>query len=95
MYLFHTDPGHGWLQVKRQELADLGILDKISHYSYQKGDDVYLEEDCDYSRFIMRMKELGRQVEVKDLKPAVYDSPVRSYASFSSNVQKDNSHETH
>ena len=90
MYLFHTDPGHGWLQVKRQELVDLGILDKISHYSYQKGDDVYLEEDCDYSRFIMRMKELGRQVEVKELKPAVYDSPVRSYASFN-NVQKDNS----
>lgn len=86
LYIMHSDPGHGWLQVKRQELAELGILDKISHYSYQKGDEVYLEEDCDYSRFIMRMKELGKSVEVKELKPAVYDSPVRSYASFNSGV---------
>jgi hypothetical protein len=90
MYLFHSDPGHGWLQVKRQELAELGILDKISHYSYQNGGDVYLEEDCDYSLFVERMKELGRPIEISEFNSAHDDSPVRSYASFS-NVQKDKS----
>ena len=48
---FFTDPGHGWLKVKRQELIDLGIKDKISGYSYEKGDAVYLEEDRDASIF--------------------------------------------
>jgi hypothetical protein len=85
MYLFHADPGHGWLQVKRQELIDLEILDKISHYSYQKGDNVYLEEDCDLSRFIAKMNELGKQVEINE-SHSNYDSPIRSYASFNSGV---------
>ena len=41
------DPGHSWLAVKRKLLSELGILDKVSSFSYQKGNTVYLEEDCD------------------------------------------------
>jgi deoxyadenosine/deoxycytidine kinase len=82
MYLFHSDPGHGWLQVKRQELKDLGILDKISYYSYQKMGDVYLEEDCDYSLFVERMKELGRPFEIKEINSNYDDSIIRSYEGF-------------
>lgn len=51
VYVLHTDPGHGWLAVKRQELTDLSIADKITTYSYVKGGTVYLEEDCDLSTF--------------------------------------------
>ena len=50
-YKLHTDPGHGWLAVRRRELEDLAIADKITRYSYQKGDTVYLEEDCDLETF--------------------------------------------
>jgi GTP cyclohydrolase II len=82
MYIFHSDPGHGWLQVTRQELKDLGILDKISHYSYQKRGDVYLEEDCDYSLFVKRMRELGRPFETKEINSQAKDSIVRSYEGF-------------
>ena len=82
MYLFHSDPGHGWLQVKRQELKDLGILDKISNYSYQKRGDVYLEEDCDYSLFVERMKELGKPFEIKEINSQTKDSIVRTYEEF-------------
>ena len=82
MYIFHSDPGHGWLQVTRQELKDLGILDKISHYSYQKRGDVYLEEDCDYSLFAERMKELGKPFEIKEINSQSKDSIVRSYEGF-------------
>jgi hypothetical protein len=84
LYIMHSDPGHGWLQVKRQELIDLGILDKISHYSYQKKDNVFLEEDCDYSLFVGRMKELGKPIEISEFNSAHNDSPIRSYASFNS-----------
>ena len=82
MYLFHSDPSHGWLQVKRQELKDLGILDKISNYSYQKRGDVYLEEDCDYSLFVERMKELRRPFEIKEINSQAKDSIVRTYEEF-------------
>ena len=51
IYVKFDDPGHGWLAVKRKELAALGLLDKISIYSYQRGATVYLEEDCDMSTF--------------------------------------------
>lgn len=49
--VYFTDPGHGWLQVERAELVRLGIADKITPYSYQKGEFVYLEEDCDMATY--------------------------------------------
>ena len=49
---FYSDPSHGWLKVKRQELVELGIETQISGYSYQKGDAVYLEEDSDAPKFM-------------------------------------------
>jgi len=51
-YRFISDPGHAWLEVPRAELVALNILDRVSHYSYQKGDMVYLEEDCDAGLFV-------------------------------------------
>jgi hypothetical protein len=45
----HSDPGHSWYAVKRSRLEALGLIDKISACSYQRGDTVYLEEDQDAS----------------------------------------------
>jgi hypothetical protein len=53
VYVLHTDPGHGWLAVKRRELAELGIAKEITQYSYQKGNTVYLEEDLDMQNFLI------------------------------------------
>ena len=54
--VYYTDPGHGWFAVKRADCEALGILDRISHYSYQRGRTVYLEEDCDASLYFAAMK---------------------------------------
>jgi len=81
-YILHSDHGHAWLQVKRQELKDLGILDKISHYSYQKGDDVFLEEDCDYSRFYEAMLKISKTIDITEKCSRHDDSIVRSYKRF-------------
>ena len=51
-YVCYNDPAHGWLAVERKEIYDLGIADKVSGYSYQKGLSVFLEEDCDMGLFI-------------------------------------------
>jgi len=56
VYKYYTDPGHGWLAVKKQELIDLGIADNISPYSYTKGQTVYLEEDRDMFLFVQAWK---------------------------------------
>ena len=56
---YYTDPGHGWVAVKRKLLNDLGIADKITYFSYQKGQTVYLEEDCDLATFATAMNLRG------------------------------------
>lgn len=58
-YTFYEDPGHGWLEVSKQELKDLGITDDISKYSYMKGQLAYLEEDSDLGVFIRAREAAG------------------------------------
>ena len=77
---FYSDPGHGWLEVPVQLLADLGIKDKVSRYSYRKGEKAYLEEDCDCSLFMQAMKNIGLTVEFRDV--------VENESSFIRRLQK-------
>jgi hypothetical protein len=77
-FIFYSDPGHGWLQVPRGLLRQLGIEDKVSGYSYQRLGDVFLEEDCDYSLFMRAMKEAGMPFDVTEVNEARSDSWVRS-----------------
>ncbi len=80
---FYSDPGHGWGAVKRKVLEDLGILDLISQYSYQKGDTVYLEEDRDYPMFATTMNTALNGVLFEYvIKTTEGRSPVRSYKQF-------------
>jgi len=49
---FFFDPGHGWLIVTRDLFAAVGLTERdISTYSYQQGDLLGLEEDCDTMTF--------------------------------------------
>lgn len=63
---FHTDPGHGWLEVPRADLVDLGIVSSVSAFSYQKGTRVYLEEDCDASLYLEAARAAGWRVNVRE-----------------------------
>jgi hypothetical protein len=85
-FIFYSDPGHGWLQVPRQLLHDLGIADKVSAYSYQRMADVFLEEDCDYSIFARAMEEAGMAFEVTQVNEPHRDSFVRSLPSYRAEV---------
>jgi hypothetical protein len=82
---FYDDPSHGWYAVKRSILATMGLLGAITSFSYQKGDTVYLEEDCDASAFFARAKSQGLTVVIKKgatTNTGQYSSPIRSYESF-------------
>ena len=77
----YTDPGHGWGAVKRTVLTDLGIANRVTTYSYQRGQSVYLEEDCDLSLLIGALRERGI-TPVFDERHTDRRSPIRSYESY-------------
>lgn len=52
IFTIYTDPSHGWLKVPMALLAQLGIADKISHYSYMRKAHAFLEEDLDLAVFM-------------------------------------------
>jgi hypothetical protein len=80
-YNYHQDPSHGWLAVKRAELIRLGLLSKVSRFSYQRGDTVYLEEDNDATIFLQEKQRRGEGVDLNNIH---VDKPhrIRSYLSF-------------
>lgn len=80
-YNFHSDPGHGWLEVNREELALLHIDDAISSYSYEAGNKVYLEEDCDAALFINALENLGVKFTFHSI-TSNSDSPIRLFKRY-------------
>ncbi len=80
---YFNDGGHGWYSVKREKLKAMGILDKVSGFSYEKGKSVYLEEDCDASLFFNALTEEEKQ-SIKVINSYRDRSPVRNYSRFSS-----------
>jgi len=49
--LWINDPGHAWLRVKRAVIPR-AVLARISAYSYESGQYVYLEEDEDAGKYL-------------------------------------------
>lgn len=78
---YYTDPGHGWVPVKRTLLRQLGILDRISSFSYQRGGTVYLEEDCDATLLIEALERHGIEREWTSTHTN-RRHPIRSYEPF-------------
>ena len=78
----YSDPGHGWGAVKRKVLDQLGITDRITEYSYQKGGTVYLEEDCDLGTLLTTLRDKNIGFTVVEKNSANRYSPIRSYERF-------------
>lgn len=52
---FHCDPAHGWLEVSRDIVLNIGLKPTdFSKYSFKSrdGQKFYLEEDCDLTKFL-------------------------------------------
>ena len=65
-YTYHTDNGHGWLQVPYADFRLAGMTtDQVKDYSYAtvEGDTyiptLYLEEDCHMSMFLDALAAKG------------------------------------
>lgn len=83
IYNYFSDAGHGWLEVREDELTALGIADKISDYSYTHPTQhwVYLEEDRDLSIFLKAKEDAGTKVERSQIKAVSHGnySRIRRY----------------
>jgi hypothetical protein len=54
---FHSDPGHGWIEITLSQILDAGLKPSdFSSYSYRDGSKFYLEEDCDAPKFLSAYK---------------------------------------
>ncbi len=62
--IHHVDPGHSWGEIKMGDLP-LKLRKKISPYSFQKGDSLFLEEDCDLWIAVSFYKESGITFSIK------------------------------
>ena len=78
-YNYHTDPGHGWIEVPISELRRLKL--KPSPYSYKKGQLAYLEEDCDASAWAHAKRAAGEAFELVALN-VDHDHPIRDFSRF-------------
>ena len=78
---FHADPAHGWLEVNREDLDLLNIAHKISRYSYQKADRVFLEEDSDAAHYLRAAGGRGWTITTTE-KHTNYDSFIRNLPRF-------------
>jgi hypothetical protein len=79
---FYSDPYSGWLKTPVEFLRILGIAHKITSFSYQKGDFVYLDEETDMARFIGAAEAAGWGVEVKSRRPAQGKSRIRRFYQY-------------
>jgi len=83
-YRFYADPSHGWAVVPVKDLEKFGLMDKISEYSYRKGDTAYLEEDLDLTTFVETLKGLGYELKFKS-SAGNKMSRIRNYPRFYKN----------
>ena len=74
--IIYSDSGHGWAKVARKLVDQLQL--SISSYSYQRGAYVYLEEDCDLSKFCEAYK---KPITFKELHTNK-TSKIRGYESY-------------
>ena len=84
-FTFHTDPGHGWVEVTANDICAAGLtIHDFSRYSYRnpgKPFVYYLEEDCDASKFIAAWQEkTGLHAEFRDCYQE--RTPIRNYPSI-------------
>ena len=64
---FHSDSGHGWIEVSLHQIRDAGFKPAdFSSYSYRDGSKFYLEEDCDAPKFLNAYK-VKHEVFFKDI----------------------------
>ena len=90
---YHSDPAHGWLKVRQDDLIALGVANDISAYSYRRAQYAYLEEDRDVTIFENAYHEAtGRTLKFKN-RFADKRSRIRDYDCYVSPITGQSYHD--
>lgn len=81
VFKHYSDPSHGWVAVKRELIESLGLAEKITVFSYEKGKTAYLEEDIDAPTVLDELTRRGVAWKVVSIDHGDR-SPIRSYPRF-------------
>jgi len=82
-----TDPSHAWFVTDAENIRTLEIADQISSFSYLGTGKVYLEEDCDATRFFHAANLSGFEIVQEDEKRYQADAPCRRLGRFKEYAQ--------
>lgn len=58
------DPGHGWVSAPLEQVRALDVTP--TPYSYQDGETVYLEEDCDAPAYLRALTKAGIPYRIRE-----------------------------
>ncbi len=75
----YSDPGHAWCKVPFSVLRDLGIVEKITCFSYMRGGFAYLEEDGDLSALVIALRDRGITPKFREHVARERRSRIREY----------------
>ena len=73
------DAGHGWVRVPKAEIAKAGVEDQISSHSFQKGNNVFLEQDSDMEVFVAARTKQGLETKFAEYVNQSRPSRIRNY----------------
>ena len=80
IHVWHSDPGHAWLQVTLSQLADVGLGPlSFSVYSYSRNGVCYLEEDCDAPKYLDAYRLVMGEAPKTRERYYDNDAPIRGY----------------
>ncbi len=78
-----SDPAHAWCKVSIQLLDRLGLIDKITYFSYMRDGFAYLEEDCDLGELMRAAHAAGIPLTFRERVARERPSRVRNYDHYS------------
>ena len=76
------DSGHGWVRVPKTELVKSCCAADISRHSFQKGNNVFLEQDSDLQIFVDARASLGMETKLRPYVNKSRPSRIRNYTSY-------------
>ena len=83
------DAGHGWVRVPKAEIAKAGVADQISVHSFQKGNNVFLEQDSDMEVFVAARTKQGLETKFAEYVNQSRPSRIRNYEAYVANPLSD------
>ena len=77
-----SDSAHAWCRVPRKVLVESGVADQISNRSFQKGNNVFLDQDSDLPKFVEARNKANQVTKFAPYSNKKRESRIRGYETY-------------